>query len=211
MKIQEKIKLIFESLEQLYVEAPLELRYSNEFELLIAVILSAQCTDERVNKVTEKLFNQYKHPIDYLKVSTEKLENDIHPTGFYRQKTKLVQSCCQKLVDDFAGQLPRDINQMVQLPGVGRKTAALVLGNVFGFQQGIAVDTHVKRVVKRWQLSVESSVEKVEKKLMEIVPQKKWTWFSNATILFGRYICQARKPKCRECPFYRWCPAEDKL
>lgn len=208
---EQKINETIAQLERIYPEAPLALKFKNGLELLIAVILSAQCTDQRVNQVTEKLFKKYRSAEDYLKVPIEELETDIRSTGFYRNKAKALRACCRKLIDDFRGELPREIDPMLQLPGVGRKTAAMVLGNAFGLQQGIAVDTHVKRVAQRLALSAEKNVDKIERDLMAAVPQEKWTWFSNAMILFGRNICQARKPKCGECPFREWCPSPDKV
>jgi len=210
MNISQKFQLMSTGLRELYPQAPLALKYSNGFELLIAVILSAQCTDERVNKVTDQLFKKYRKPQDFLNMPQEELEEDIRPTGFYRNKAKSVRSCCQMLVEDFGGKVPQEIEKMVKLPGVGRKTAAMVLGNAFGIHKGIAVDTHVKRVSERLGLSSETNVEKIEKDLMDHIHQSDWTWFSNATILFGRNVCQARKPKCPECPFREWCPYPDK-
>lgn len=207
---EQKFNETISQLERLYPEAPLALKFKNALELLIAVILSAQCTDQRVNQVTETLFKKYRSPEDYLKVPIEELEADIRPSGFYRNKAKALRACCKKLIDDFRSELPREIDRMVQLPGVGRKTAAMVLGNAFGLQQGIAVDTHVKRVAQRLLLSAEKNADKIERDLMAAVPQEKWTWFGNAMILFGRNICQARKPRCSECPFREWCPSPDK-
>ncbi len=207
MEVQQKIQIVQEKLFHLFPEAPLALKFSNGFELLIAVILSAQCTDERVNQVTEKLFQKYHEPEDFLKVPKEELEQDIRPTGFYRQKAKSLRACCQTLIEEFGGKIPQDIDKMTRIPGVGRKTAAMVLGNAYGINQGIAVDTHVKRVVERLGLSDKKNVDKIEQDLMQLVPQEKWSWFSNAIILFGRHICQARKPRCPECPFQEWCPS----
>ncbi len=207
MDVRQKIEQVLTGLERLYPEAPLALKYSSGFELLVAVILSAQCTDERVNRVTADLFKKYRTPQDYLNAPVEELEQDIRPTGFYRNKAKSLRACCQALMEKFGGELPRSIDELVQLPGVGRKTAAMVLGNAYGINQGIAVDTHVRRVAQRLGLSAQDNPDKIEQDLMVLVPQEKWTWFSNAMILFGRHICQARKPKCEECPFREWCPA----
>lgn len=210
MNKQNLIKKILLDLEHLYPDAPLALRFKDGFQLLIAVILSAQCTDERVNQVTDKLFRKYKFPQDFIDVPREDLENAIRPTGFYRNKAKLIQECCVALIEKFKGELPQKIDQMTALPGVGRKTAAMVLGNAFHSNQGIAVDTHVKRVVWRLNISEEKDVNKIEAELMQFVPGDKWTYFSNAMIIFGRNICQSRKPKCAECPFQSWCPSPDK-
>ena len=208
--LEKRLEKILEALQQKYPDAPLALRHNNAFELLVAVILSAQCTDERVNQVTEQLFKRYKSPDDYLKIPREQLEEEIKSTGFYRNKAKSLQACCRMLVEQFGGEVPKEIDQMVKLPGVGRKTAAMVLGNAYGLQQGIAVDTHVSRVVQRVQLSEAKTAEKIEQDLMGLVPREKWTWFSNAVILHGRQTCIARKPKCNVCPIENWCLFPDK-
>lgn len=210
MSKQKNIQKVLQNFGELYPEAKLELKFNNAFQLLVAVILSAQCTDERVNQVTASLFKKYPTPHKFIEVSQEELEQDIRPTGFYRNKAKSLKACCQKLVQEFGGEVPRNIDQMVQLPGVGRKTAAMVLGNAFGIQQGIAVDTHVKRVANRLKLSEATDVEKIEADLMQLLPVEEWTYFSNAAILFGRRICQARKPLCPSCPFKDWCPSPEK-
>lgn len=210
MPKQKEIQKVWQNFRELYPEAKLELKFNNAFQLLVAVILSAQCTDERVNQVTASLFKKYPTPQKFVEVSQEELEQDIRPTGFYRNKAKSLKACCQKLVQEFGGEVPRNIDQLVQLPGVGRKTAAMVLGNAFGIQQGIAVDTHVKRVVNRLKLSEATDVEKIEAELMQLLPAGEWTYFSNAAILFGRRICQARKPLCFSCPFKDWCPSPEK-
>ena len=207
MSGQKNVSLVLKNLKQIYPDAQLELKYRNAFELLVAVILSAQCTDERVNQVTSQLFQKYPTPRAFMDVPREELDQDIRPTGFYRNKAKLLKACCQKLVQDFSGKVPEDIDQLVMLPGVGRKTAAMVLGNAFGLQQGIAVDTHVKRVVNRLKISDQQAVEKIEAELLKLIPREDWTRFSNAAIMFGRRICQARKPRCPECPFREWCPS----
>ena len=205
-----RVQQIIQALKQKYPEAPLALKYSNPLELLVAVILSAQCTDERVNQVTEYLFKKYRSAKDYVEAPQEELENDIRPTGYYRNKAKSLKACCQKLLEEYQGEVPRDIEEMVKLPGVGRKTAAMVLGNAYGLNQGIAVDTHVRRVVERLQLSDKKTPEKIEEDLMQLVPQEEWTWFSNALILHGRHTCTARKPKCVECVIERYCPYPEK-
>ena len=211
MNKKTKIKVMLDSLHALYPDAALELNYSTTFELLIAVILSAQCTDARVNQVTQTLFKKYKRPQDFLKVDPEELENDIRPTGFYRNKAKLIKGCCEKLIQEYRSEVPENMEDMIRLPGVGRKTAAMVLGNASGIQQGIAVDTHVKRVMQRLGISAHDEVEKIEQELMQFISPKKYTFFSNATILFGRNICQSRKPHCLECLFKDWCSFEDKM
>ncbi|RMG68741.1 MAG: endonuclease III [Calditrichaeota bacterium] len=206
----QRVKKILEALERQYPEAPLELKYSNAFELLIAVLLSAQTTDKRVNEVTRQLFQKYRTPEDFLRVPLETLEQELRPTGYYRKKAQAVRAVSQMLVERFGGQVPRSIDQLVQLPGVGRKTAAMVLGNAYRINEGIAVDTHVQRVAQRLQLTDKKTPEKIEQDLMALVPREKWTWFSNALILHGRYVCQARKPRCEDCVLEPWCPYPDK-
>jgi endonuclease-3 len=182
----------------------LALNYGNALELLVAVILSAQCTDARVNEVTKTLFKKYKNAKGYANADPKTFEQEIRSTGFYRNKAKMVIGCCKKLVEDFGGKVPTRIEQVLTLPGVGRKTANMVLGNAFG-EQGIAVDTHVLRVSNRLGLVQSDSAEDVEQTLMTQVPKDKWTIFSNAMILHGREICTARKPRCRECGLYNEC------
>lgn len=182
----------------------LALNYTNALELLVAVILSAQCTDARVNDVTKTLFKKYKSAKRYAHADLQTFEQEIRSTGFYRNKARMVIGCCKKLVEDFGGKVPTRIEQMVTLPGVGRKTANMVLGNAFG-KQGIAVDTHVLRVSNRLGLVRSDSAEEVEQTLMKQVPKEKWTSFSNGMILHGREICTARKPRCRECDLYSEC------
>lgn len=187
----------------------LALHYSNPLELLVAVILSAQCTDARVNEVTRTLFKKYRSPADYAKAKPRTLENVLRPTGFYRNKTKLIRSCCKELVDEFEGEVPATIAELTTLPGVGRKTANMVLGNAFG-QQGIAVDTHVLRVSNRLGLADSKDPEEVERALMQRIPKRRWTAFSNAMILHGRSVCTARKPRCGGCILYDECEWPDK-
>jgi endonuclease III len=182
----------------------LALNYGNALELLVAVILSAQCTDARVNEATKTLFKKYKSAKGYANADPKTFEQEIRSTGFYRNKAKMVIGCCKKLVEDFGGKVPTRIEQMITLPGVGRKTANMVLGNAFG-EQGIAVDTHVLRVSNRLGLVQSDNAEDVEQTLMTQVPKDKWTIFSNAMILHGREICTARKPRCGECGLYNEC------
>lgn len=187
----------------------LALNFSNPLELLVAVILSAQCTDARVNDVTESLFKKYRSARDYANADLETFEQEIRPTGFYRNKAKLVINCAKKLVEDFKGNVPETLEEMITLPGVGRKTANMVLGNAFG-KPGIAVDTHVLRVSNRLGLAHSENAEQVEKELVAQVPQRKWTPFTNAMILHGRTICTARNPKCGECALYAECEWPEK-
>jgi endonuclease-3 len=194
-------------LRQCYPDAALALRYSSPLELLVAVILSAQCTDARVNDVTARLFRKYRHARDYAAADPAQLEEEIRPTGFYRNKAKLLMNCCRQLVERFGGEVPRTIEELVTLPGVGRKTANMVLGNAFGIP-GIAVDTHVLRVANRLGLVSSDDPEEVEKALAAQLPRTSWTGFSNAMILHGREICVARTPRCESCLLADLCPGK---
>ena len=192
-----------------YPAPKLALHYGNPLELLIAVILSAQCTDARVNEVTAALFKKYKKARDYAAADPAVLEEEIRSTGFYKNKTKSVIACCKKLVADFHGEVPRTLEELTALPGVGRKTANMVLGNAFGVP-AISVDTHVLRVSNRLGLAHSDDPEKVEAALMRQVAQDKWTAFGNAMILHGRETCVARKPHCPECVLRMVCEWPDK-
>lgn len=205
VEIEEKIKGIIEGLRKSYPEAPLALKFSNPFELLVAVILSAQCKDERVNQVTSELFKYVKTPADLIAMSIERLEELIRPTGFFRQKARTLKSCAEILEKRFGGVVPRHIEELTKIPGVGRKTAAMVLGNAYGVEEGIAVDRHVHRVIQRLGISKSSQPEAVEKELMSLIPRSLWTWFSNAMILHGRKVCTAKNPKCNICELRPWC------
>ncbi len=193
-----------------YPEPKLALEYSNAFQLLIAVILSAQCTDARVNEVTRQLFRKYRKAADFAAAEPAALEEDVRPTGFYRNKAKAVMGCCRKLVEEFGGKVPDTLEALVSLPGVGRKTANMVLGNAYG-KPGIAVDTHVLRVSNRLGLVASDDPEDVEKRLMELIPRAQWTLFSNAMILHGRETCTAKRPKCLECVVYAECVWPQKI
>lgn len=187
-----------------YPEPKLALDYSNALELLVAVILSAQCTDARVNEVTRHLFKKYRTAADFAAADPAALEEDIRPTGFYHNKAKAVIGCCRKLVEQFGGNVPDTMEALVSLPGVGRKTANMVLGNAFG-KPGIAVDTHVLRVANRLGLVASDNPEEVERRLMELLKPAQWTAFSNAMILHGRQVCTAKNPKCGGCALYSEC------
>ncbi len=202
---QERIKNIITHLEKRYPDAQCALNFSNPLELMVATILSAQCTDERVNKVTKDLFKKYKKVEDYAKVKPEVLEHTIRSTGFYRNKAKSIISCCKEIVETHGGKVPSTMEELVQLGGIGRKTANVILGNAFGIP-GIVVDTHVKRVTYRLGLTRNQDPVKIEYDLMELVPQKEWTQFSHLLIFHGRYTCMARKPLCGECVVERLCP-----
>lgn len=197
-------KQILELLLQRYPDPRLALHFSNPLELLVATILSAQCLDSRVNQVTRSLFMKYQTPQDYAMADLETFQQEIRSTGFYKNKAKMIIQCCQQLVEKFSGQVPDDVEALTRLPGVGRKTAQMVLGNAFG-KQAIAVDTHVLRVSNRLGLSQAKNPDKVEKALMQQVPEGQWTAFTNAMILHGREICTASKPRCSECILHAQC------
>ncbi|GBD06687.1 Endonuclease III [bacterium HR21] len=189
-----------------YPNARIRLRFRNPFELLVATILSAQCTDERVNQVTEVLFQKYRTPEDYLKVPLEELERDIYPTGYYKAKARALRACCQALLERFGGQVPHTLEELTSLPGVGRKTANVVLGEFFE-PQGIVVDTHVARIVQRLGFAETSNREHIERRLMELVPREEWVRFTHLMIAHGRAICRARRPRCSECVLADLCPS----
>jgi endonuclease-3 len=192
-----------------YPEPKVALEFGNALELLIATILSAQCTDARVNEVTRSLFKKYRRAEDYVQAHPATLEKEIRSTGFYRSKAKKVRECCRKLVEAFGGKVPKDVDALTTLPGVGRKTANIVLGNAFA-QQAIAVDTHVLRVSSRLGLASSKNADKVEQALMEQIPEDKWTAFTNALILHGRETCTARNPQCGRCVLYPECEWPEK-
>jgi endonuclease-3 len=189
-----------------YRQAKCELDYKTPLQLLMATILSAQCTDDRVNQVTKSLFRKYPDAAAYAKAPLKQLEREIQSTGFYHNKAKSIQSCCQALLERYDGEVPRELEKMVELPGVGRKTANVVLGSAFGIASGIVVDTHVARVSQRLGLTKEKNPEKIERDLLGYFPQKEWIDISNRMIHHGRYICTARKPQCGNCPLDDICP-----
>jgi endonuclease III len=192
-----------------YPDPKIALHFSNPLELLIAVILSAQCTDARVNEVTKTLFQKYRRAADYANADPATFEQEIRSTGFYRNKAKTVMACGRKLVDEFGGEVPRTVDELVTLPGVGRKTANMVRGNAFG-QQAIPVDTHVLRVANRLALAQTDDPDEVEAGLVAAVPADKHTAFANAMILHGRETCTARSPHCPDCVLLKLCPWPDK-
>lgn len=206
-ELKQRARKIIKLLKRAYPDAKCSLNYSNAFELLIATILSAQCTDVRVNIVTEDLFRKYRKPEDYLKVSAKELERDIRTTGFFRNKTKSIQGTAKILTENYGGKVPETIAELLELPGVARKTANVVLGNAFGINSGVVVDTHVTRLSHRLGLSEEKTAEKIEQDLIEIVPKKDWVMFSHLLIAHGRAICKARNPLCAECPVEKLCPS----
>jgi len=201
-----KMRHILDTIAEMYPDAHCELNHDNPFELTIAVLLSAQCTDETVNKVTATLFKKYKSPKDYLSVPLEELENDIRRIGLFRNKAANIQKLCRILLDRHGGEVPREHAELTELPGVGRKTANVVVSNAFGVP-AIAVDTHVERVSKRLGIAkADDSVLEVEKKLMKLVPREEWTLTHHRLIFFGRYHCKAQNPQCAVCPLMDVCP-----
>lgn len=200
---------IIKRLEKAYPDAHCALNHTNAFELLIATILSAQCTDERVNIVTADLFRKYRGPEDFVKVSQQELERDIHSTGFFRNKARNIKAASQRLIEVYGGEIPRTMDEILTLGGVARKTGNVVLGNAFGIASGVVVDTHVSRLSQRLGLTAEKTPEKIERDLQELVPKKDWVMFSHWLIFHGRQICQARKPKCLECVLADICPSFD--
>ena len=206
-ELKSRVRKVIRILKRSYPDAKCSLNHSNPFELLIATILSAQCTDERVNIVTADLFRKYRKPQDYLKVKTSELENDIRTTGFFRNKTKSIQGTSQMLLDEFDGQVPKTMDELLELPGVARKTANVVLGNAFDIKAGVVVDTHVSRLSHRLGFSQEKSAEKIEQDLIQIVPRKEWVLFPHLMIYHGRKVCKARNPLCEECLIEKLCPS----
>jgi endonuclease III len=206
-ELKQRTQKIIRALKRAYPDATCTLNHSNAFELLIATILSAQCTDERVNVVTADLFRKYRKPQDYLKVSPNELQKDIRTTGFFRNKAKSIQGTAKILTEQYSGQVPETIEQLLELPGVARKTANVVLGNAFGVISGIVVDTHVTRLSRRLGLTKQTQAEKIENDLIELVPKKDWVIFSHLLIAHGRKICKARNPLCAECVIETLCPS----
>ena len=198
---------IIERLKVEYPEARCALNFNNPFELLVATILSAQCTDERVNLVTGVIFRKYPRPHDYLSVEVIELAEDLKTINFFNNKTKSIRGAAQKIIDDFGGEVPQTMDELLTLSGVARKTANVVLGNAFGIASGVVVDTHVSRVSQRLGLTENTIPEKIEKDLNEMIPQAYWVLFPHLIIAHGRKVCQARKPKCGECVLNDICPS----
>jgi len=205
-----RLAKILAGLDRLFPRAECALHHSNAFQLLVATILSAQCTDERVNKVTPALFAKYPTPHDFAALQQEVLEADIRSTGFFRNKAKSIIGASRKLVERFGGEVPRDVDALLTLPGVARKTANVVLGTAYGIASGVVVDTHVFRIARRLRLSQGNTPEKVEQDLMRIVPRDRWISFSHQVIWLGRKVCVARKPLCATCPLEPLCDSADK-
>jgi endonuclease-3 len=204
---RERVAVILPILRKLYPKAKCSLNYKNPLELLVATILSAQCTDERVNRVTVQLFKKYRSAGDYAEVAQEELEKDIQSTGFFRNKAKSIRAMAQALVQRHGGKVPSTMEELTKLAGVGRKTANVVLGNAFGLDEGIVVDTHVARISQRLGLTKQTDPVKIEQDLMQLVPVEHWTLWPHLLIHHGRSLCMARNPQCERCPLLTYCPA----
>ncbi len=198
-KNNDKIGTVLSQLHNTHKSPKYELNWTSAFELLIATILAAQATDVRINQLTKTLFVKYKKPSDYLAVPVEELEEDIKPSGFFRNKAKAIRGACQVLIDQFGGEVPKDIDDLIKLPGVARKTANVVLNTVWNIPSGVIVDTHVGRVSQRLGLTKRDKTEAIEDDLMRLVPKEEWTFVGPAMVLHGRYICTSKDPKCGEC------------
>jgi endonuclease III len=205
--IEERVPEIIRILSETYPDAKVALRFSNPLEMLVATILSAQCTDEKVNEVTETLFAKYRTCEDYLRVPEDELKRDIKPTGFFNQKATSIREACRRIVEVYDGNVPDTMEDLVTLRGVARKTANIVLGNAYGTVVGIAVDTHVKRVSNRLGFTQQSDPEKIEQDLMRLIPKERWFDFTYVLIEHGRKVCVARRPKCEICPVNHLCPS----
>jgi endonuclease-3 len=206
-KKRERAKTIFETLDPIYTHEKTALKYTSPFELLIATILSAQCTDKQVNSVTQTLFKKYRGPKDFLNVPVSELEEDIRPTGFFRNKAKSITGCCRGLLDMYKGQVPGTMEELLKLPGVGRKTANCVLGAAFDIP-GVVVDTHVKRLAMRLGLSENENPDRIEADIQKLLPEERWRRFSDILIYHGREVCPARKPRHDLCPVRDLCPSK---
>ena len=206
-ELKQRVRQIIRLLKRAYPDAKCSLNHSNAFELLIATILSAQCTDARVNIVTQDLFRKYRKPEDYLKVSPKELQQDIRTTGFFRNKTTSIQGTAKVLTEQYGGEVPQTMDELLELPGVARKTANVVMGNAFGLHSGVVVDTHVTRLSHRLGLSAQKTAEKIEQDLIAIVPKKDWVMFPHLFIAHGRAVCKARNPLCAECVVEKLCPS----
>jgi endonuclease III len=205
-----RVATILAKLDEAYPSALCELKHENPFQLLVSTILSAQCTDVRVNQVTETLYKKYPNPEAFAHANARELELEIRPTGFFRNKTKSVMGASKAIIEKFGGQVPRTMEEILTLPGVARKTANVVLGTAFGIASGIVVDTHVRRLSNRLDLSRNEDPKKIEHDLMRVIPQDKWIQFSHQLIWHGRRVCAARKPKCAECNMEKLCYSKDK-
>ena len=207
---RERVQKILDALDQLFPAATCALHHKDAWQLLVATILSAQCTDKRVNEVTPGLFRKYPTVRDFAAVSQEELAQDIRSTGFFNNKAKSIIGAAKKVLSDFGGKVPRTMEDLLTIPGAARKTANVVLGTAYGVESGIVVDTHVQRIAQRLDLTKETDPGKIEKDLMALVPREKWILFSHQVIHHGRNLCPARKPRCAECPMDPICYAKDK-
>jgi endonuclease-3 len=205
-----RVAAILVGLDAAYPDATCELNYSNAFQLLIATILSAQCTDVRVNQVTSELFRKYTKPEDFAYAAPTEIEKEIRPTGFFRNKTKSIMGASKGLIERFGGEVPRTMDEILTLPGVARKTGNVVLGTAYGIASGVVVDTHVIRLSQRLDLTRNDDPKKIEQDLMKVIPENKWIKFSHQLIWHGRRVCAARKPKCAECNLESLCYSKDK-
>jgi endonuclease III len=208
-KSPQQIQDISEQLARLYPDAKYELVFSTPLELLVATQLAAQCTDERVNAVTKDLFQKYRSAQDYATVSQEELEQDIHPTGFYRNKARNIRAACQYLIQHYNGEVPRTLAEMIRIPGVARKTANVILGNAFGISEGFIVDTHVGRLVRRFGWTRQEDAVKAEAELMRLIPPSDWLNLAHRIIVHGRTTCTARHPACERCSLAPFCPSAE--
>jgi len=205
LKAKPVVSKVLDILEKEYPDARVTLNFKDSLQLLMATILAAQCTDERVNQVTKDLFHKYRDAADFAKADLKSIEQEIRPTGFYHNKSKNMIRCCQMIIQKFKGQVPRTLEELTSLPGVGRKTANIILGNAYN-QQAVAVDTHVKRVTHRLGWAQAEDPDKIEFELMNVIPQNRWTLACHQLVFHGRKICIARKPKCNDCPVAALCP-----
>ena len=205
-----RVRAILKGLDEAYPAATCALKHQNAFQLLISTILSAQCTDERVNQVTATLFPKYPDAKAFAYANPAELEQEIRPTGFFRNKTKSIMGASKKIVEEFHGEVPKTMEELLTLPGVARKTANVVLGTAFGIAAGVVVDTHVQRLSERLDLTKNTDPKKIEQDLMQVIPQDRWILFSHQLIWHGRRVCQARKPRCIECNLERLCYSKDK-
>jgi endonuclease III len=205
-----RVKGILDGLEKAYPAATCELKHSNPFQLLISTILSAQCTDERVNQVTATLYKKYPTAEEFAHANPAELEQEIRPTGFFRNKTKSIIGASKKLLEDFHGKVPQTMEELLTLPGVARKTANVVLGTAFGIPVGVVVDTHVQRLSQRLDLTRNDDPKKIEQDLMKVIPQDKWIIFAHQLIWHGRRVCKARRPLCIDCIIEPLCYSKDK-
>jgi endonuclease-3 len=205
-----RVAAILAKLDEAHPNATCELKHGNAFQLLVSTILSAQCTDVRVNQVTQTLYRKYENPEAFAHANPRELEQEIRPTGFFRNKTKSVMGASKAILEKFGGQVPRTMEEILTLPGVARKTANVVLGTAFGITSGIVVDTHVLRLSNRLDLTRNEDPKKVEQDLMQVIPREKWIQFSHQIIWHGRRVCAARKPKCAECNIEKLCYSKDK-